>query len=82
MGTNDPFIEWLSTDPSVLLPLSPVQRSMATWSGWNTIHEYAGYINWLIPIGWMLDVLVLWVVAIGSFYLVQWLLRTFNVIGS
>ncbi len=36
---------------------------------------YLGYINWLIPISDFLDLLSIWCVAVGIFYLASVMLR-------
>jgi len=55
----------------VVLPDSPFV--MITQN--TTIAKYVGYLNWFIPISFMLSVLQAWLVAVGCFYAWQLLLR-------
>lgn len=84
MGTdNNSVIQWLSDNGLAnFLPVSPVQKYLLSWDGLLVIQDYLSYLNWFLPISWCIDVMLAWLMAIGMFYLVQWFLRTFNVIGS
>lgn len=64
------------------LPISPVQRFLVNWDGMQTIRQYLGYVNWFIPISTILDILVLWLAAIGIFYAVMAILRWIRVVGD
>lgn len=55
----------------VALPNSPFQ--MITQNA--TVSRYLGYLNWFIPITFMLGVLQAWLIAVGIFYVWQLLLR-------
>ena len=52
-------LEWLVN----LLPDSPFRMLDNT-----TIQPYLKYINWVIPIDFMLDTLTLWLVAVAGYY--------------
>ena len=67
---------------SKFLPVSPFQQFLGDLSGWDTIRTYAGYINYVFPVGWLVDLLTFWIAAIGVFYGVQAILRWANIIGS
>lgn len=46
-------------------PTSPFQRSLSYASSL----PYLGYVNWFIPIGWIIDVTAAWCTIIGIYYL-------------
>jgi branched-subunit amino acid transport protein AzlD len=41
----------------------------------SVISDYMGYINWVIPIGSMINILTAWCVAIALYYVVQIAMR-------
>lgn len=41
----------------------------------SVIEDYMGYINWVVPVGAMVNILVAWCVAIGLYYVVQIAMR-------
>lgn len=63
-----------------LLPNSPFQQ-FNTIIG-DTISPYIGYVNWFIPVDWILTLLLVWLGAIASFYLVQSVGRWLKVLGD
>lgn len=66
-----------------ILLKSPVQKILLEYQGtFNLIHKYVGYLNWFVPIGWILDLLVAWLGAIAIFYGVMALLRWVKLIGD
>lgn len=78
METTNPIIQFLS----LFLPTSPVQTFLVENDITSDIRQFLGYLNWFIPVGTILTILSLWLVAIGLFYLVQWILRTYKIIGD
>lgn len=61
-----------------LLPLSPFRSFIETWEPPAGVRVLA----WFVPIGAILDILAMWLVAISSFYLISVLLRWLKVIGD
>ena len=59
-------LEWLVN----LLPDSPFRMLDNT-----PIQPYLKYINWVIPIDFMLDTLTLWLVAVAGYYCWRVVLR-------
>ena len=55
----------------ILLPGSPFKLVYAN----DTVVSYLGYINWLVPVGILVSITELWLVAVSAFYLVQIPLR-------
>lgn len=55
----------------IVLPGSPFEFIYEN----DVIVDYLGYINWLVPVGVLISIVELWLVAIGTFYLVQIPLR-------
>lgn len=75
---------WLAnyTEIGKFLPISPFQRFFASWDGWQVISEYLQYVNWFVPISTLLDIMLIWLTAIGVFYGVQAVLRWVKIIGD
>lgn len=83
--TAVPDLETSSNIGSILSNLftSPVQRMLQSYeSSISSVHQFMSYLNWFVPIGWMLDVLVAWLAAIGAFYAIMAVLRALKVVGS
>lgn len=59
-------LEWVVN----LLPDSPFKMLSTT-----PIAKYLKYINWIIPIDFMINVLTLWLVAIAAYYVWSVVLR-------
>lgn len=41
---------------------------------------YMGWLNWFIPVGWIIDTMLLWLGAISIYYLYSVILRWIKVI--
>lgn len=66
--------EWLNSVAMIvmmILPDSPFQSLSQN----ATVAKYTGYLNYFIPISFCLGVLEAWLVAVGTFYLWQVILR-------
>lgn len=74
--------EFVNSDAGKWLPVSPIQRFLASWDGFSVIRQYLGYLNWFIPISTLLDILVVWLAAIGVFYAVMAILRWMRIVGD
>lgn len=74
--------EFANSDAGAWLPISPFQRFIANWEGLSVIRQYIGYINWFVPIGTIIDILTIWLVAIGVFYGVMAILRWIKIVGD
>lgn len=74
--------EFVNSDAGKWLPVSPFLRFLAGWDGLSVIRQYMGYINWFIPIGTLIDIMVVWLAAIAIFYAVMAILRWFKVVGD
>lgn len=70
------------TEIGKFLPISPFQRFITSWDGLNVIREYLGYINWFVPISILIDMLLLWLSAIGVFYAIMAILRWIKIVGD
>lgn len=46
-----------------LLPDSPFQLMLPSY-----IADYMGYVNYFVPVGWMVDTLLLWTTCIIVYY--------------
>lgn len=58
-----------------LLPDSPFKLLDST-----PIQPYLKYINWVIPVDFIIDTLSLWLVAVAGFYTYSAILRMLNTI--
>lgn len=74
--------EFANSDAGKWLPVSPFQRFVAGWEGIPVIQQYLKYINWFIPISTLLDIMLVWLAAIGVFYAVMAILRWIRVVGD
>lgn len=70
------------TEIGKLLPISPFQRFLANWDGFEVIQKYLAYVNWFVPISTILDILTIWLGAIAIFYAVMAILRWVKVVGD
>ncbi len=69
------FGDWLLG----LLPLSPFD-SIRNYL--DPIQPYLKYLNWFVPIPWILGVLGAWLGVIASFYLYSIIMRWIKMIGD
>lgn len=60
------------------LPLSPFDSFI---QGIGNI-DYLGYLNWFIPVGTFIKILLAWVTAIGVFYIYSIIMRWVKMIGD
>lgn len=58
-----------------ILPNSPFSDIDIT-----PLNDYLGYLNYLVPVGKIVSVVTLWTIAIGTYYIVQIVLRWLKVI--
>lgn len=70
------------TEIGKLLPISPFQRFIAGWDGWEAIDGFMKYVNWFVPVGTMIQILTYWGLAIGVFYAVMAVLRWVKIVGD
>lgn len=75
------MINLISEFGSVLLQLLP-RSPFADWIDNFHVDQYAGFINWFVPVGQMVSVFSLWLVAVGLFYLYSILMRWIKMIGD
>ena len=55
---------------STLVAVLPQDPFISTIEGFNTaFSQYIGYINYFIPFGMMSDILAVWIVSVGLWYL-------------
>lgn len=75
---------WLAnyTEVGKYLPISPVQRWLVNWDGIAVIQGYLKYINWFIPVSTLLNIMAIWLAAIGVFYAVMAILRWVKIVGD
>ena len=62
-----------------LLPRSPFTQIQSFLS---PIEPYLGYLNWFVPVNWILSVMLLWLTAVGLFYLYSVIMRWIKLIGD
>lgn len=74
--------EFANSDAGKWLPISPFQRWMASWDGFDVIRQYLGWVNWFVPISTILDIMAVWLAAIAIFYGVMAILRWIHVVGD
>lgn len=75
---------WLANNSEIgrFLPISPFQRFFANWDGLDLIRQYMGWINWFVPVGTIIEILTIWLTAIGVFYGVMAILRWVRIVGD
>ena len=61
-----------------LLPLSPFQEFIEQFREL----PYLGWLNWFFPVGDCLTVMVVWLGAVGLFYLYSIVMRWLKMIGD
>ena len=66
MLLND-FLNGIISALVAVLPQDPVISIIESFS--SAFSSYIGYINYFIPFGKMCDVLALWIVSVGLWYL-------------
>lgn len=61
-----------------VLPTSPFEKYI------NQLNDldYLGYLNWFIPIGDFIKILMTWTAAIGVFYIYSIIMRWVKMIGD
>ena len=59
----------------ILLPASFIQTTLASLDV-----PYLAQVNWLIPIGQMYAISLVWLSAIGTYYLISWLCRELGIL--
>lgn len=69
------FADWVLS----LLPHSPFQSIL---SYIEPIGPYLGYLNWFVPIDWILSVLLVWLGVVATFYLYSIIMRWIKMIGD
>lgn len=74
--------QFANSDAGKWLPVSPFQRFIANWDGIAVIQQYLKYINWFIPISTLIDIMLLWLAAIGVFYATMAILRWIRIVGD
>lgn len=62
-----------------LFPASPFAPAIAAFNN-SVVHEYLGYLNYIIPVGTMLTILSLWIAAVATYYVYQLILRWIKVV--
>lgn len=72
--------QFANSDMGQYLPISPIQRWVVNWEGVAYIQKYLKYVNWFIPVSTIVNLLGLWLLAIGVFYGGSALLRWLNII--
>lgn len=70
------------TEVGKFLPISPFQRWIAGWDGWEVIAKYMRWINWFVPVGTILQILTIWLTAIAVFYAIMAILRWVKIVGD
>ena len=61
-----------------LLPTSPFQEFVSQFSSL----PYLGWLNWFFPVGDCLTVMLVWLGAVGLFYLSSIVMRWLKMIGD
>lgn len=68
-------VNWLVSAVVQVLPRSPFAELDLTLPT-----QWAGWINWALPVGVFLQILATWAAAVAVWYVVRWLLKLFHVI--
>lgn len=75
------MINLISEFGSVLIQLLP-RSPFADWIDSFQVEQFVGILNWFVPVGQMVSVFSLWLVAVGLFYLYSILMRWIKMIGD
>lgn len=65
-----------------LLPRSPFREYINGLQSSNVVSQYMGYLNWFFPVGACLNILSVWLIAVGLFYLYSIIMRWAKLIGD
>lgn len=63
-----------------VLPASPFSTFFANFETIN--HEWLGWLNWIVPVNEILDVVAVWLIAIALFYIYSIAMRWIKMIGD
>ena len=71
MDTLNSLWDRIGTYAISLLPLSPFKSAI------NALSDlpYLGWLNWFIPVGWILNTMGVWLTAIATYYAISIMLR-------
>ena len=61
-----------------VLPTSPFDKYLDDLGSL----DYLGYLNWFIPVGSFIKILLTWVTAVGVFYIYSIIMRWVKMIGD
>ena len=75
---NDYFLKFINSLVS-LLPSDPFISGINSFG--SAFSPYISIINYFIPVGQMVDILTLWIVAVGTWYLWRALASWFHLVG-
>ena len=73
MDIINSFFEWVKSgivSALNLLPDSPFHIEVPDF-----MHTIIGYVNFFIPIGWMVEVLAAWLACVAAWYVIMLVLR-------
>lgn len=77
----DWFLEIIKKFGAIILsalPTSPFDKYLDQLAGL----DYLGYLNWFIPVGAFVGILVTWTTAVGVFYIYSIIMRWVKMIGD
>lgn len=75
------MINLISNFGTVLMEVLP-RSPFADWIESFEVEQFAGILNWFVPVGQMASVFALWLVAVGLFYMYSILMRWIKMIGD
>lgn len=75
----DGFLTSLINSLISVLPSDPFIDSINSFA--NSFGEYLGYVNFFVPFGRMVQILAVWIVAVGVFYVWRALASYLHLIG-
>lgn len=61
-----------------LFPLSPFREFIDSWN----VPVWLGWLNWFFPVGRIIAIMSLWLLAISAFYLISIVARWIKMIGD
>lgn len=80
-GIMDFIYKWVSEMGSKILGMLPHSPFRSFIDGWIA-PDYLGWLNWFIPVTQILDILTVWLVSVGLFYLYSIIMRWVKMIGD
>lgn len=75
----DMLVEFLRSALSGLVSLLPQDPFVDVFSGFGALSQGLGWLNWFVPVGALLGIMSVWLVAIAGYYVYKALLHWIGV---